>query len=639
MQSEGESTFLGSEEGNMTVFSVFMTVLILMITGAAVDIMRFEAVRAEMQSTMDRAVLAAADLDQRQDPVDVVNDYMNKAGLAGVMSGVQVEESSTARTVTAWGDGVLDTIFLGMSGFDTLTAPALSSAEERIANVEISMVLDISGSMRFNDRINKLKPAAQAFVDKVMDEDSNGVTTLNLIPFAGHVNPGNTLFNYFRGERPKIKKENNGWGNGDQDAPGNSLCNNNAENAYEGSQDPACLAEGGVFNPDEGHFMTWPQAISNVVYYFDTDGDGVYDRAHKVEGFPESASRDVDDFFKGTVAFLIANNSELTGPETFLGASIKGGNTKSQYFQVKGNENGDNNDLGPTKNQGKIPGKTYSYGSIDFVTWEPSYVSPNYDLAQEIAAAQDAGMPPGQEAKQSINMPGSCVEIHQSEFSNTNMPTSSDYVPHFMYWPIAADVMDWGWCPDEDTAIQYYSDNKEALKQFIGGMRMHDGTGLHYAMKYALSLLDPNTADAVSYLIENGLVAPRFQGRPIAWNDPETEKYIVLMTDGQTTEQVRPTDPRAAINGTVELQNQGGSSWQTLSSKSNNIAHLMQQCGLAKSLGVTVFTIAYETNQAAADDMRECASSESHFFHVTGDEIYDAFDIVARQINNLRLIQ
>lgn len=34
--------------------------------------------------------------------------------------------------------------------------------------------------------------------------------------------------------------QNNGWGNGDQDAPGGSLCNNNAENAEEGSTDPSC---------------------------------------------------------------------------------------------------------------------------------------------------------------------------------------------------------------------------------------------------------------------------------------------------------------------------------------------------------------------------------------------------------------
>jgi hypothetical protein len=36
--------------------------------------------------------------------------------------------------------------------------------------------------------------------------------------------------------------QNNGWGNGDQDAPGGSLCNNNAENADEGSADASCAA-------------------------------------------------------------------------------------------------------------------------------------------------------------------------------------------------------------------------------------------------------------------------------------------------------------------------------------------------------------------------------------------------------------
>jgi hypothetical protein len=36
--------------------------------------------------------------------------------------------------------------------------------------------------------------------------------------------------------------QNNGWGNGDQDAPGGSLCNNNAENADEGDASADCTA-------------------------------------------------------------------------------------------------------------------------------------------------------------------------------------------------------------------------------------------------------------------------------------------------------------------------------------------------------------------------------------------------------------
>ncbi|MHA6347356.1 TadE/TadG family type IV pilus assembly protein [Roseivivax sp. CAU 1761] len=38
-------------------------------------------------------------------------------------------------------------------------------------------------------------------------------------------------------------KQNNGWGNGDQDAPGNSLCNNNAENYDEALAAVECLVD------------------------------------------------------------------------------------------------------------------------------------------------------------------------------------------------------------------------------------------------------------------------------------------------------------------------------------------------------------------------------------------------------------
>ena len=618
--------FMTEPDGNITVFSVFMTILVLMVSGAAVDIMRYEATRAQMQTQMDRAVLAAADLDQDQTSDAVVRDYMDKAGMTDVLLGTKTTWGLNHRTVEAWGEATIPTFFLKLSGYDDLTPPALSVAEEKIANVEISLVLDISGSMRFNDRMTRLRPAAQGFVNKVMTDATNGVTTLNLVPFAGSVNPGDILFDYFRGKRPKIKG-NNGWGNGDQDAPGGSLCNNNAENYDEGLADPSC-ADGTSEPVTGGYFSPWPQAISNVVLYFDTDGDDIYDVAHKIEDFPEVASRDVDDFFKGAVAYVMAQDSDLTDPAQFLGISIKGGQEKNRYFQVKGNLNGATSDLGPTKNQGKVPGKTYGYGQIDYVMWESAYVSPNPEAAPETV-----------EPDTNINMPGSCVEIYDSEFDTTDLPLSDDYVPHFHHWEIASDVMDWGWCPGEDTAVQYYSADREGLVQFIGDMRMHDGTGTQYGMKYGLALLDPANRDEVSHLIANGLVDPRFEGRPIDWNDPETEKYIVLMTDGQTTEQYRPNDPDLPINGESELKVQGSGSYHSFSAQSRNMDNLQKQCTLAKHNGVTVFTIAYETNATAASEMLSCASSASHFFHVQGEEIAETFDTIARQINNLRLIQ
>lgn len=193
----GVGTFVAEEDGNITVFSVFMLVLIITITGASVDIMRFEAVRAKMQSTMDRAVLAAADLDQEQEPIAVVNDYMAKAGLAGALNTVDVDEGLNYRTVSASGSADLDTIFLHMSGFDTLTAPAHSTAEEKIANVEISVVLDVSGSMG-GSRIVNMKDAAKEFVDTVIQPaGSPGLTTISLVPYSATVNVGATYAPYF----------------------------------------------------------------------------------------------------------------------------------------------------------------------------------------------------------------------------------------------------------------------------------------------------------------------------------------------------------------------------------------------------------------------------------------------------------
>ncbi len=641
------NTVKTEEDGSVTILSVFILLTILVVTGAAVDLMRTEQTRVELQSSLDRAVIAAADLDQLQEPTAVVQDYLTKSGLGDALSSASVTSALNARTVSGSGQINLDTVFMRMSGWDTLNAPALSVADERIANVEISLVLDISGSMRFNDRMNRMKPAAQDFVSKVMSEESVGVTTLNLVPFAGHVNPGDTLFDFFRGERPKLKKGNNGWGNGDQAAPGGSLCNNNAENADEALLSPECGNAPVGSDPAANvplvttFFPEWPNAIETVMFYFDTDDDDVYNRAHKVTNFPVNAPRDADHFFRGLVAYLMAQDSELYSPSQFLGMSIEGGWAKdTRYFQVKGDQNMEESDIGPSKHKGKFPGNTYDYGGVDIVSWTESYVSPNVELvAAEGGGTTSAETTTGADSDQNINMPSSCVEIYDQEFLTTDLPTSQDYVPHFMFWEIDRDVMQWGWCPGEDATIQYYSSDRQALIDYIGAMPMYDGTGLPYGMKYGLSLLDPNNRDEVSFLISEGLVDSRFEGRPIDWNDAETEKYIVLMTDGQTTDQYRPVDPKVAINGEVELSIQGSSSYYNSSPRSTNVSNLLTQCDLAKQLGVTVFTIAFETNQAATNDMRACASSVSHFFHVQGEEISDAFDMVARQINNLRLIQ
>ena len=62
-------------------------------------------------------------------------------------------------------------------------------------------------------------------------------------------------------------------------------------------------------------------------------------------------------------------------------------------------------------------------------------------------------------------------------------------------------------------------------------------------------------------------------------------------------------------------------------------------CDAAKDQGIVVWSIGFEVTNHSAGVMEDCASSASHFFRVEGVEISDAFESIAKQINQLRLTQ
>lgn len=186
--------FARDEEGTLLLFGVYVFLIILMFGGIGIDLMRFERDRAKLQYTMDRAVLAAADLDQPLDPESVVRDYLSKAGMSDFLTSVTVDEGLSYRIVSASASSTIRTQFMHMTGLDTLTAPAASTAEESIGGVEISLILDVSGSMNSNSRLTNLKSAAREFVDEMVDNTRDGDMSISIVPYATQVSaPANFL--------------------------------------------------------------------------------------------------------------------------------------------------------------------------------------------------------------------------------------------------------------------------------------------------------------------------------------------------------------------------------------------------------------------------------------------------------------
>jgi Flp pilus assembly protein TadG len=473
--------FRRQEEGSMTIFACFMIFCMIMFCGIAVDSMRHEMERSHLQSVADRAVLAATALNQPLEPEAVVNDYFQKSGIRDFVSNIEVSQGLSFRTVTVNASTTMTTQFMDYFGVETLNVPALATAEERVPNVEISLVLDISGSMRFSNRMNDLRPAANEFLDIVLAEDAAQQTSVTLVPYAGQTNPGPFMFDRLNGQR-----------------------------------------------------------------------------------YPALALDEAD----GGIA-----------------------------------ENLSHGDL-PVDAQGGV-------GSDQ----NTRYVYPNVS---------------------------SCLDVGTDGFSSAQLPSGMLYpqTAHFMNWTIASDVMDWGWCPQDQTSIQYMSNDRAGLNNLINSMRMHDGTGTHYAMKWAVSMLDPSSQDDVTALANAGLASSDFIGRPAAYSDTTTQKYIVLMTDGQITEQVRPDDTMDTENPTQELNDGRSGERGTITSASTNVDSFFQQCDLAKSRSprpIIIYTIAFEAPGTPEQQMRDCASSPSHFFKADGDNISDVFEAIAYQIRQLRL--
>lgn len=249
-----------------------------------------------------------------------------------------------------------------------------------------------------------------------------------------------------------------------------------------------------------------------------------------------------------------------------------------------------------------------------------------------------------------------CPDIPRQAFNTTALPNVAQMpqAPHFMHWPIDRPTMDWGWCPTEANSILHHSSDPERLKRYLTDLRLHDGTGTHYGMRWGAALLDPTSQWLTAALAQTGTVDQRHADRPASWDDPDTMKVVVLMTDGMITEQVRPRRANSAIFGrngiypteaeqdtlnTRHILALNGNQRQEISTQNQNVQDFFNVCNLLKANGVIIYTIAFETNDRGRNEMRTCATSPSHYFTAVGLDLDSAFSAIATSIQALRLTQ
>lgn len=180
------------EDGSLTLFALVLFILMTLMGGFALDLMRYEQTRTQLQNTLDRCTLMAATLEQSLDPQSVVSDCATKAGFGSSLNKITVVEGQNSRSVKVQGLTQTKPFFMHLLGIDNFDAKAVSAATQGITNVEIALVLDVSGSMS-GTKISNLKAAASEFVDTMLASDPNHRISISVVPYNAQVNLGSVL--------------------------------------------------------------------------------------------------------------------------------------------------------------------------------------------------------------------------------------------------------------------------------------------------------------------------------------------------------------------------------------------------------------------------------------------------------------
>ena len=561
--------FAREEDGALIIFGLFMFTLMMAISGLAFDLMRYEMHRERLQSTLDRAVLAAAALNQTLDPEDVVVDYFAKADMSDFISrdDIDVTEGLNYRKVEATARVYVPlhhgnfAIFGGENDqADTLVAVAHSTAEEAIGNVEISMVLDVSGSMNSYSRLYNLKNAAKDFLDTVYDAAEPNAVSTSIIPYATQVNAGPTLLSHWNRD----------------DSHTNSFCLNFSSSDFNTTTMPTTTTY-----EQTVHFDPWTDEND----YFDLGDDVPYYVC------PNGANDD-----DGDDRHIMSWSTNKTSLKSYIDGLVATGNTST--------------DIG--------------------VKWGAALLDPStQSVVTSMIASDDVvdemdGRPFSYDDGDSMKILVVMTDgAHTSQYYMDDYRSGPSFVwryesggtIHYSIWydgegstPITNPSGNYSYCDDWDRGSCYdwdYDNNPEFW------FHAYSDNGSYNTYGWRKKPYGGDSAVQMDWSDVWAEIPPEYFSDELLW-----EMGSMYSSERNQYEY--------AVN------------YVGSSTKNSRFANL---CSAAKDNNVIIFAVGLEVSSSNATRLQNCSSSVAHYYDVDNLDIGLAFQSIASQINQLRLTQ
>lgn len=176
--------------------------------------------------------------------------------------------------------------------------------------------------------------------------------------------------------------------------------------------------------------------------------------------------------------------------------------------------------------------------------------------------------------------------------------------------------------PAEWGRIKPYMHDAAAAVPVITALQPRGMTAIDLGIRWGAAMLDPSLRPAITQLVDNGVVASQYRGRPFDWDEPNVERAVVIMTDGKPESQRFGGNDGSGTNWTVYNQ-------------------ALQTCAALRNKDVMVYTIALDAPWEGVSLMQSCASSSAHYYDSQIGGLLHVFTAIANQVvtQTLRLTE
>ena len=177
----------------------------------------------------------------------------------------------------------------------------------------------------------------------------------------------------------------------------------------------------------------------------------------------------------------------------------------------------------------------------------------------------------------------------------------------------------------DSVPIMPLTSDKAAVKSLVGSLQAKGGTNVLEGVMWGWRVLSPE--------------APFTEGKD--YNDPDNDKFLLVMTDGENWHQARSNHNKSSYHSFGYASNgRLGTNYSTSALVTQMTTKTLAACQNAKAAGIKVYTVAFRLGSESPIRamLASCASGATETYVASdGQTLIQAFESIGREIARLRV--